>query len=125
MVGRLVVSLGVLALLGAGAASAQSIEDFELGTAAELLDVCAPADGSPSANLALAFCYGYMVGGADLYAGLVRAGALEPWVCAEPTPPLTEIRSAFVAWARHHTSSLGGDPADVFWQAMSATYPCR
>jgi hypothetical protein len=121
---RLIVSLGVLALLGAGAAAAQSIEDFELGTAADLLDVCAPAQGSPSADLALGFCYGYMVGGADLYAGLVRAGALDPWVCAEPPPPLTEIRSAFVAWARSHESSLGGEPADVFWQAMSVTYPC-
>jgi hypothetical protein len=122
---QLIASLGMLALLGTGAATAQSIEDFELNTAADLLDVCAPAEGSPDRDVALAFCYGYMVGGADLYARLVQARAIEPWVCVEPTPQLTEIRRAFVDWAQQHRSSLSGHPADAFWEAVSVTYPCR
>jgi Rap1a immunity proteins len=115
----------MVVLLGAGPAAAQSIENFELDTAADLLDVCAPAPGSPEADAALAFCYGYIVGGADLYARLVQAKAIEPWACAEPVPQLTEIRNAYVDWARSHRSALGGDPADAFWQAMTSAYPCK
>ena len=85
MLRQLIASLGMLGLLGAGTAAAQSIEDFELNSTADLVDVCAPADGAASADVALAFCYGYIVGGSDLYAGLVQAGAIKPWACAEPT----------------------------------------
>ncbi len=124
MTRQLIAGAAMLVLLGAGPAAAQSIDDFELNAAADLLDVCAPAEGSRETDVALAFCYGYIVGGADLYARLVQAKAIEPWACAEPIPQLTEIRSAFVDWARSHDSALRGDPADAFWEAMTAAYPC-
>lgn len=125
MLRQLIASLGMLGSLGAVTAAAQSIEDFELNSTADLVDVCAPADGGTSADVALAFCYGYIVGGSDLYAGLVQADAIKPWACAEPVPQLTEIRNAFVKWAQNHPESRSAHPADSFWQAMSEAYPCK
>jgi hypothetical protein len=110
------------ALLLGGLGTAQAADRFELNTAQDLLAICSPPAGDDSA---LAFCYGYIAGGGELYAKLVDANAIRPWACADPPPTLDAIRQAFVAWARANPASLSWGPADAFWQAMASAYPCE
>jgi hypothetical protein len=117
-------ALTAMALLLAAEASAQAPERFELATARDLVALCAPAQAGAAADSSLAFCYGFIAGGGELYAKLIDADAIRPWACAEPPPTLDEIRSAFIAWARANPDSLGWSPADAFWQAMASAYPC-
>lgn len=96
-----------------------------LDTTADLVAYCdaqGPAEAVRSGQI---FCDGFIMGTGLFYLELVRAGTIQRLACAEPTPPLAQVRAAFVAWAKANPQQLGAKPIDGFWQAMAATYPCR
>jgi hypothetical protein len=101
------------------------LEDFRVDTTRDLVDLCAPEPDSEMAGQALPFCEGYIVGTGQLYRELVRAGGIPEWACADPAPSLSEIREAFVSWARAHPDQLDGKAVDGFWRAMSERWPCK
>lgn len=120
---RVIGMAGLLALLAGHAAEAAN--PGKLDTTADLLAFCEESsDAGDPTGADLAFCNGFIAGTGLFYLELVRADAIKPLACKEPTPPLNEIRSAFVRWAKANPQQLSSKPVDGFWQAMAATYPC-
>lgn len=115
MIGALVAASGL-------GATAEAANPGKLDTTADLLAYC-DAAGDPAADLA--FCNGFIAGTGLFYLELVRADAIRPIACKDPTPPLTEIRNAFVTWAKANPGQMGSKPVDGFWRAMAETYPCK
>jgi hypothetical protein len=108
-----------VALLGLGPASAQQNAPA-LQTFGDLMAMC--ADNAMPADVQ--FCRGYIMGTGQLYQQLVRAGQLEPWVCADPVPTIDGARAAVVEWASANPSRSGEAPVDGLWRAAAAIWPC-
>jgi hypothetical protein len=115
--------VGGVAVLGAPVA--QAADPGKLDTTADLLAYCDTSSGpGETAATGESFCNGFIAGTGLFYLELVRAKAIEPLACKDPTPPLAEVRAAFVSWARANPQYLDSKPVDGFWRAMAATYPC-
>jgi hypothetical protein len=125
MVRTALAGIGLAACVASGGAGAMDAGAYDLDSARDLLDVCAPADGDPDADAALAFCYGYISGTGEFYIEMVKAEAIDRMACADPVPSLHEIRMAFVDWARANPGELAAGPGHTFWKAMSVAYPCQ
>lgn len=125
MSARYYVAPAILAIGLAVSGVATSAEPPRLSTTGDLVRYCDPAGSAMAMREGQDFCNGFIVGTGLLYLELVRAGTIQPWVCApEPPPTLDEARAAFVAWAKANPQNLGDKPIDGFWRAMAAKYPC-
>lgn len=101
------------AAAGAGHSTIGMAGDYTVG---DLAGRCAEAEPD--------FCYGFIIGGGQLYQRLRSAGVLHRWACAGKLPSLDEVRQVFLAWADGHPQMASEDAVDGFWQAMSERWPC-
>jgi Rap1a immunity proteins len=119
---------GVLFLAASTAPSAQegySLDDYNVDTAQDLLDVCTVQQGDQSYWEAEAFCYGYFQGGADFHQALTSGPGGKPLVCPPPDVKIRDAVAVFVTYARAHPESLDRAPMDVAFRAVSEKWPCR
>ncbi len=71
------------------------------------------------------FCYGFIIGGGQLYQQLTSAGIMHRWACAGTLPSLDEVRRVFLDWSGGHPKMANDAAVDGFWQAMSERWPCK
>ena len=118
-------ALTAAALLPLPSSAATTVEDFDLRTAEDLVDLCAVPDNDPMVEAARGFCYGFL-SGAGSYHRAVNAGKnAHPLFCL-PEQKLSRAEGAtlFVDWARAHPQSLGETPVDALVRFAVATWPC-
>jgi hypothetical protein len=120
------------ALLLAGAlvagvtpASAATIENFRMKTAADLVDLCSTDPASEHYIAAIHFCQGFGIGAYQYYVAQVTEDPSTRFVCV-PNPPPTrnEAMAAFVSWATAHPQYMNDAPVDVLFRYLGETYPC-
>jgi hypothetical protein len=107
-----------------GTAQAVEADAFQLRNFGDLASLCGAGEGPYQAE-ALQLCRGYILGAGSLYLELVRAGAIEAWACAEPTPTVDEARLRIVAWAKANPSSHSEQAIDGLWRAAASIWPCK
>jgi hypothetical protein len=117
------VGIAMTGLLGTGAQAAEA-DAFKLQNFGDLVTLCGAADGPMQAE-AVQLCRGYILGAGSLYLELVRAGAIKPWACADPTPTVDQARARIVAWAKDNPASHAEQPIDGLWRAAAAIWPCK
>jgi hypothetical protein len=120
------------ALLLAGAvvagvmpASAATIENFQMKTTADLVDLCSADPASDHYIAAIHFCEGFAVGAYQYYLAQAVDDPSNQYVCA-PNPPPTRNDAivAFLAWAQAHPQFMGAAPVDALFRFLGETYPC-
>jgi Ssp1 endopeptidase immunity protein Rap1a len=120
------------ALLLAGAlvagvtpASAASIENFQVKTTADLIDLCSADPASDHYIAAIHFCEGFAVGAYQYYLAQAADDPSSQYVCV-PNPPPTRNDAivAFLAWAKAHPQFMGEAPVDALFRFLGETYPC-
>jgi Ssp1 endopeptidase immunity protein Rap1a len=121
---RALLLAGFLAA-GMTPASAATIENFQVRTAADLVDLCDTDPSSVHYIAAIHFCQGFGIGAYQYYAAQVAEDPSTRFVCI-PNPPPTrnEAMAAFVGWARAHPEYMNDAPVDTLFRHLSETYPC-
>ena len=106
-------------------ASAATIENFQVRTAADLVDLCDTDPSSVHYIAAIHFCQGFGIGAYQYYAAQVTEDPSTRFVCI-PNPPPTrnEAMAAFVGWARAHPEYMNDAPVDTLFRYLGQTYPC-
>ncbi|MGE5442646.1 MAG: Rap1a/Tai family immunity protein [Bacteroidota bacterium] len=106
-------------------ASAATIENFQVRTAADLVDLCDTDPSSVHYIAAIHFCQGFGIGAYQYYAAQVTEDPSTRFVCI-PNPPPTrnEAMAAFVGLARAHPEYMNDAPVDTLFRYLGQTYPC-
>lgn len=102
-----------------------SLDDFQVETTQDLLDICTLERGHPSHFEAQAFCYGYFQGGADFHQALAAGPEFQPIACPTSEVTVRDVVATFVAYARAHPEYLDERPMDTAFRAVSAEWPCQ
>jgi Rap1a immunity proteins len=100
------------------------LEDFQVETAQDLLDICTLDQSHPSYWEAKAFCYGYFQGGVDFHHALSSGPNFQPIACPTDEATVRDAVAAFVAYARANPEDLSERPMDVVFRAVSEKWPC-
>jgi hypothetical protein len=117
--------LASLLLAGMTPASAATIENFQVRTAADLVDLCDTDPASEHYIAAIHFCQGFSIGAYQYYMAQATEDPSSRFVCI-PNPPPTrnEAMAAFVNWARAHPEYMNDAPVDTLFRYLGQTYPC-
>lgn len=118
-------ALAAAALLPIQSNAATTVEDFNLRTAQDLVDLCAVPDGDPMVEAARAFCYGFLSGAGSYHRSVNAGKKARPLFCL-PEQKLSRAEGSklFVDWARVHPQYLGEAPVDALVRFAVATWPC-
>ena len=115
----------VLAPLGAGAQDGVAdVDDFEVDTAQNLLDLCSVDEGSQYYPGALYFCAGFFEGIKNYHDSMSSGPEIEPIVCPPRGVAVRDAIAAYVAYGRANPQYLGEAPADNVMRAAIAQWPC-
>ena len=123
---RLSVAAAFLVMSVAGpAAQAATVDQFELHTTADYVDICTTPQSDDTYQAAMAFCYGVAVGAYQYYAALAEESPAYRYVCL-PTPPPSRASALadFVGWMKTHQQYLPDRPVDTIFRYLQARYPC-
>jgi hypothetical protein len=121
------------ALLAAGgmgsalpqAATAASVQNFQVANTADFLALCDTAPGQENYVAAIHFCEGFASGAYQYYLALASRDAGERYVCLpDPTPSRDKIKADFVAWTKANPSALNDPPVESIFRYLGQTYPC-
>lgn len=122
-----IAALGAcLVAIGATAASgAVSEAQFPPRTVADLIAICAPAQGDPLETAAVNFCQGYAEGAVDVEeAHEARPGARRLFCLPTPRPPRGAELASFIAWANARPARLDLPAIDGMFIYLGRKYPC-
>ena len=122
----IIAALAAAALLPLQSRAVPNVEDFELRTAEDLVDLCAVPDGDQMVEAARGFCYGFL-SGVNHYHRAVNSGAkAKPLYCLpESGVSRAEAARMYVDWSRKNTQHLKEDPVDSVVRFAAATWPCK
>jgi hypothetical protein len=120
----LATALASAAPAEAAASQGFGLDDFDLRSTQDLLDICTLDKSSPSRFEAEAFCYGYFKGGADFHAALTTRSKYPPIACPAPDVTVRDVVAVFVAYARAHPEYLAERPMDTAFRAVIDMWPC-
>ena len=102
-----------------------TLDDFNLGTAADLVDLCSLGRNHPDHVTAKAFCYGFFEGGIHYAEAISTSPGYIKLVCAPPDTTRTEAVDVFVAYVLANPQYASKRPIDTIYRALVAKWPCE
>jgi hypothetical protein len=122
----IIAALTAAALLPLQSSADPSVEDFDLRTTEDLVDLCAVPDGDPMAEAARGFCYGFLTGAGNYHRAVKAGKGSQPLFCV-PESKMTRAEAArlFVSWGRANPRHLKEAPIDGPIRFAVATWPCK
>ncbi|MEP5766353.1 MAG: Rap1a/Tai family immunity protein [Halieaceae bacterium] len=121
--GSLLLSAAALLALNAQAGD-YSLEDFNLNTAEDLLDVCTVKASHADHAVATAFCYGFFEGAHHYDDAIENTTAYVDIVCSPDGTTRTEAVAVFVAYLGANPQYGSEKPVDAAFRALSSKWPC-
>ena len=106
-------------------ALAAETSNFNVETTRDLVALCSAQPGDPVYPEAQQFCYGYMVGMAQLHRELVGHRNMKPLACPQYEVTREELVRAFLDWGRKNPAAMDELPAEGVIHAAAAAWPCR
>ena len=116
-------SSGVLAQ-GSEKIAGLTIEDFQLDSAQELLEICTLESAHPDHQTALGFCYGFISGGGHFHRALSDGPDFDPIACPPQEVTHEEVVKVFAAYSRDNPQYMEEPPMEVLFRAAVAEWPC-
>jgi hypothetical protein len=103
-----------------------TVQDFQVKTTADLLDLCTVSPDDPRHEAAIHFCHGFLVGAYAYHQAAAAGPGGHPLVCApDPPPTRNEAIAEFVAWAQAHPEYQGDQPVETEFRFLVAKWPCK
>lgn len=122
----LVLALGVA--LAPWAVWAQTdgytLDDFQLRTSGDLLDICALDESHVSYWEARGFCLGFVAGGIHFHDAIAASDDFPRIACPVEGVTRSDVVEAFVAYARAHPEHLDERPMETVFRAVVDRWPC-
>jgi hypothetical protein len=109
---------------GAQDAGTADVDDFDVETAQDLLDLCSADTGNALYAEALQFCAGFFEGMKHYHDRISAGPDVKPIVCPPGEVTVEDAVDMYVVYARANPQFLGEDPADNLMRAAMATWPC-
>jgi hypothetical protein len=100
------------------------LEDFALGSAGELVDVCTIEASHPEHLTAMAFCYGFFEGGYHYDQALMSSPDYHRLVCEPDGTTRTEAVEVFVTYVKANPHYAAEMPIDAIFRALTNKWPC-
>jgi len=102
-----------------------SIEDFEVKTTKDLMDLCTAPPDDPLYDKAIHFCHGYLVGAYHYYAASTAGPNAVPILCPpEKRPSRDEIIQKFVEWTKARPQYWNELPVETEFRFLTEMWPC-
>jgi hypothetical protein len=121
----LALALGLMASRAdAAVTDGYTYSDFQLNTAADLLDICTLDAAHADYSAAHSFCLGYFAGGQHYHRAVTRGPDLPPIACPDQTVTLDQAVDVFVVYVRANPQHLQEPPMQAVFRAASAKWPC-
>ena len=102
-----------------------TLEDFNLHTAANLVDICTLGQSHPDHMAARAFCYGFFEGGIHYDEALSGSPTHKKIVCDPPGTTRTDVVEVFVSYVQANPRYASETPIDTIFRALIAKWPCK
>lgn len=102
-----------------------SLEDFNLHTASDLVDICALDKSHPDHIAAMAFCYGFFEGGIHYDDAMSHSPSYQKIVCHPDGTTRTQAVEVFVNYVRANPQYGSEAPIDTIFRALVAKWPCE
>jgi hypothetical protein len=113
-------------LVGPSMAGEVGVEDFQVNTTKDLIDLCTAPSEEPLASQAIHFCHGYLVGAYHYYAASVAGPNGVSLVCPpEPRPSRNDTIARFVAWVKDHPQYWNELPVETEFRFLTEIWPCE
>lgn len=101
-----------------------TLDDYQLRTSGDLLDICALDSSHSQYWEAHGFCLGYFAGGIDLHDALAASPDFPRIACAPEGTTRSDVVVVFVTYARAHPEHLAERPMDTVFRAVNEEWPC-
>lgn len=120
-----VLAMLVMVTAGPALAAGLNVENFEVKTTKNLLDLCTVAPEDPMYAQAIHFCHGYLVGAYHYYEASVSGPNAVPIVCLpEKRPTRNETIQMFIEWAKAHPQYWNEMPVETEFRFLTEKWPC-
>jgi hypothetical protein len=127
-IGILSISACSAALLTPGSALASSagftLDDLQLRSAGDLVDVCSVEQGNENYDAALAFCYGFFEGTIRYAEAMTGGQHHKKLVCPPEGTTRLEAVQVFVSHMKANEQYLSEPPVDAIYRALIPHWPC-
>ena len=120
----LAISAGGAFAQGDKSIEALTTDDFELGSAKELVTICTLNRAHPSYNTAKGFCYGYVSGGGHFHREISRDPEFEAIACPGQDVTHDDVVQVFVTFAQENPQYMEQPAMDVLFRAVGTKWPC-
>ncbi|MGH6922029.1 MAG: Rap1a/Tai family immunity protein [Geminicoccaceae bacterium] len=101
-----------------------ALDDYQLRTSGDLLDICSLDASHVNYWEARGFCLGYFTGGIDLHDALAAADDFPRIACAGEGVTRNDVVEAFVTYAQAHPEHLDERAMDTVFRAVIDQWPC-
>ena len=101
-----------------------ALDDYQLRTSGDLLDICTLDPSHVNYWEARGFCLGYFAGGIDLHAALAAGQEFPHLACPGEGVTRNDVVEAFVIYAQAHPEHLQERPMDTAFRAVADRWPC-
>lgn len=115
---------GVLAQ-GSNKIRGLSVDDFQLDSAQELLEICTLESAHPDYQTAVGFCYGFISGGGHFHRALSQGPEFDALTCPPQEVTHDQVVKVFAAYTRDNPQYMEEPPMDVLFRAAAAEWPCE
>ena len=101
-----------------------TLDDFRLGSAADLVDICTLESGHPDYAVATAFCYGFFEGATHYDDALADSGLYVDIVCVPDDITRSQAVSVIIDFMVANPQHGAEPPIDATFRALIAEWPC-
>lgn len=101
-----------------------SVDDFQLDSAKELVEICTLESAHPDYQTAIGFCYGYISGGGHYHDALSQGPEFDRMVCPPQGITHDQVVKIFTAYTSNNPQYLEEPAMDVLFRAAVAEWPC-
>ncbi len=116
----------VMMLMAPCSVWAVTVEDFEVETTQDLLNLCTVPSNDPLYVAAIHFCYGYLVGAYDYYDAVSTGPQGIQLVCFPESPPSrNEAVSMFIKWLKAHPEYMNEPAVETEFRFLMEKWPCK
>jgi hypothetical protein len=101
-----------------------SLDDYQLRTSGDLLDICSLDSAHAQYWEARGFCLGYFAGGIDLHDALAVGEDFPQIACPAQGVTRSDVVETFVTYAQAHPEHLDERPMDTVFRSVADRWPC-
>ncbi len=101
-----------------------SVDDFQLNSAKELVEICTLESAHPDFQTAIGFCYGFITGGGHFHDALSNGPQFSRMVCTPKGITHDQVVKVFTTYTQDNPQFLEEPAMDVLFRAAVAEWPC-